>query len=50
MVQSKFFVVNNLNKKVGLYLKESEIFYNDCMKLIAEVKQREFQKMGMDTV
>ena len=50
MVQSKFFIDKQFEQESWAYLKESEIFYNDCMKLIAEVKQREFQKMGMDTV
>ena len=42
MVQSKFFIDKQFEQESWAYLKESEIFYNDCMKLIAEVKQREF--------
>lgn len=51
---AKIFSLYNTDKKFEeesfKYLKKTEIFYNDTMKLISEIKEREFQKMGMDTI
>lgn len=49
-MESKFFIDKHFEEESFEYLKKSHIFYNDDMKLIAEVKQREFQKLGMDTI
>lgn len=47
---SLFFKDKKFEEESFKYLKDTEIFHNDTMKLIAEIKEREFQKMGMDTI